>query len=846
MKKMLINARQPEETRIAIVEDGKLVDLDIETVDRQQKKANVYKAKISRIEPSLNAVFVNYGDDKNGFLPVKEIAPELFIKTPENVNTPINELLEVGQELIVQIAKEERGSKGAALTTFITLAGCYMVLMPNKPEAGGISRKIEGDERRKLKALFDSLTIPKDMGIIMRTAGVDRSAVEIQADLDSLVNLWEAIKRISFQRKAPFLIHKESDITMRAIRDHLKDDIQEIIIDTEDSYNDLKRQLNMLRPHFIDRLQYYSKEMPLFSSYQIERQIENTFKREVQLPSGGSIVIDTTEALTAIDINSARATKGDNIEETAFITNLEAADEIARQLRLRDLGGLVVIDFIDMQFFPNQKTVEQKLIESLQSDRARVQMTRISKFGLVELSRQRLQASLSETVMHACPRCQGHGFIRSIPSISLSILRQIRAESLRDKTNEIRVQLPLDVATYLLNEKREDLSDIETNSNVKVLLIPNANLQSPHYQLQRIYGDAYHTNRSSDTLIAEQKGVDVYRLKKQKSQQQPAIKVADFNKQETAEVKKIQPSPSMSTGSGKTTTDKKSIVVQNSSRGFWSKLVDYLFKEEKTAAEISPTRKEQTPKSDQHPKNVTRSDSNQLRKNNEQKGSRPQQNRKPEREEAQKDRRDNRDNRAADDTRRHEQKKQRFDNKSDNRKNGASSRRRNSNLQVHGSEELIDISAAKQPSTEQAKTRKEKAMMKTISSIPEEKISWMVNDVLNNADTLASDNAVQVETSEKTSPKQKYLKFEVISTQQLTKKREEEQAKLQRQKAKAQEQAAKKAAEAEKTEEVPIAKEDEKTLPQKPKTRSRKSRKTQYIEYSAAVDAESQGFVSQQ
>ncbi len=736
---MLINARQSEETRIAIVENNQLMDLDIENVDREQKKSNIYKARISRIEPSLNAVFVNYGEDKNGFLPYKEIAPECFKKAPEDQNTPLNELLDVGQELIVQIAKEERGSKGAALTTFITLAGCYMVLMPNNPSAGGISRRIEGDERRKLKALFDSLTIPKDMGVIIRTAGVDRSADEIQADLDTLVNLWDAIKRVSYQRKAPFLIHKESDITIRAIRDHLKEDVEEIIIDEQNAYEDLKRQLSMLRPHFVERLQLYKKEMPLFNAHQIEKQIESAFKREVTLPSGGSIVIDTTEALTAIDINSARATKGDNIEETALATNLEAAEEIARQLRLRDLGGLIVVDFIDMSFFPNQKTVEQKLVDMLMSDRARIQMTRISKFGLVEISRQRLQASLGESVMHACPRCQGHGFIRSVPSISLSILRNVRAEALRDKTNEIRVQLPVDVATFLLNEKREEIYQIESSLNVKVLLIPNANLQSPHYNIQRIWGDVYNANRPSFDLVEKEKDVALHKTPKQDKSKQPALKSAQAktNVQRTEQVQK--PAEKIAQQS----TPKK---------GFWAKLRDFFFKEETSSEPKAPAQQEKASGTHTKPQQKT-----QQRQGNSQ-----QRQQKPARADNNQYRDRKSDNRQSQGGR---QGQQRVDHRNNGNegKNNNRSRQSSNRMQVHQSEEVVDIASMKKESPLAIKAAKERAMMKTISTTPEEKISIMVKEVLAETTALSDTVSQQVETQVSNTRKTKYLNFEVVT-----------------------------------------------------------------------------------
>ncbi|WP_116964726.1 Rne/Rng family ribonuclease [Fastidiosibacter lacustris] len=855
MKKMLINARQAEETRIAIVDNNQLLDLDIESVDREQKKANIYKAKISRIEPSLNAVFVNYGEDKNGFLPYKEISPEYFKKTTKDPNTPLNELLDVGQELIVQIAKEERGTKGAALSTFITLAGCYMVLMPNNPSAGGISRRIEGDERQKLKTLFDSLTIPNNMGVIIRTAGVDRSAEEIQADLDTLINLWDAIKRVSYQRKAPFLIHKESDITIRAIRDHLKEDINEIIIDDEEAFEDLKRQLSMLRPHFISRLQLYKKELSLFNAFQIEKQIESAFKREVHLPSGGSIVIDTTEALTAIDINSARATKGDNIEETALATNLEAAEEIARQLRLRDLGGLIVVDFIDMAFFPNQKAVEQKLVDALYSDRAKIQMTRISKFGLVEISRQRLQASLGESVMHACPRCEGHGFIRSIPSLALSILRNVHAEALREKTNELRVQLPIDVATFLLNEKRDELSQIEEGTNTKVLLIPNANLQSPHYNIQRIWGEAYTTNRPSYNLIEEEQNVQLYKTPKHDKSKQPALKSVNqtlnsdeldkANNKSNQKLNRQVPQKQID----KHEKNQKNQVQKN----LLVKLMSFFFSEKQNEKEKSNHKHINKENSNKDQCNEQRNDRN-IRDNNDRgnKQNRQQQS-------------DKSDNVAIKQKREQNSQQSNERDRNANKLNGRNNRP-NQRLQVHQSEEVINISILKKESPEAIKAAKEKAMMKTISTTPEEKISLMVRKVLTEANTLSSGKATQIETHSAHTNKTKYLTFEVINITELAKEEvlkgqvpsEDDVIVVEHDNEGTDDEvfdvivdeatiqssdADNNMKESDNSEEQKIKKpkvQDKKARPRK------NTRKALFIEYSAAVDVNSQGFISKE
>lgn len=869
---MLINARQAEETRIAIVDNTQLMDLDIESVDREQKKANIYKAKISRIEPSLNAVFVNYGEEKNGFLPFKEISPEHFKKTSKEQDAPLNELLDVGQELIVQISKEERGSKGAALSTFITLAGCYMVLMPNNPSAGGISRRIEGDERQKLKTLSDSLTIPANMGVIIRTAGVDRSADEIQADFDSLTNLWEAIKRVSYQRKAPFLIHKESDITIRAIRDHLKEDIKEIIIDDEESYGDLKRQLSMLRPNFVERLQIYKKELPLFNAFQIEKQIESAFKREVELPSGGSIIIDTTEALTAIDINSARSTKGHNIEETAFATNLEASEEIARQLRLRDLGGLIVVDFIDMAFFPNQKAVEQKLVDTLFQDRARIQMTRISKFGLVEISRQRLQASLGESVMHTCPRCAGHGFIRSIPSLALSILRNVHAEALREKTNELRVQLPIDIATFLLNEKRDELSQIEAATNAKITLIPNPNSKSPHYSIQRIWGDAYTASRPSYDLIEDTKEVELHKTPKQDKTKQPALKSVNYNETNETKEKNIE-EPIKQTQEN---NQKKS-----SDKSFWSKITTFFFSEnnEITAQEKQSQQKQTIQhKKLQHDKSlntvIERSNNVQARENNRRdnrNNNKTQHDSKVRHQQQQSDERnDNRYNtapRQSNDNVINEHRDDRSDQDKGNKGNQRNNNRNNQRLQVHQSEEVIDIAALKKDSPEVVKLAKEKAIMKTISTTPEEKISVMVKEVLARVDTLSKNQATQVETQTANTSKIKYLNFEVIETQKLSEKIAKEEKAQQNQiitkveeklsetnyfensvnetTLQAEPEHEKLTDELVETKATETNESELKINQQEKKPRSRKStRKAQHMEYSPAVDISSQGYAT--
>lgn len=487
MKRMLINATQAEEVRVALVDGQQLYDLDIESSAREQRKANIYKGRITRIEPSLEAAFVDYGSERHGFLPLKEVAREYFPANFNNRGRPnIKDVLREGQEVIVQIDKEERGNKGAALTTFISLAGCYLVLMPNNPRAGGVSRRIEGEERAELKAAMSNLHVPDGMGLIVRTAGVGKSNEELEWDLSVLLALWDAIKRATEERPAPFLVYQESDVITRAIRDYLRKDIGEILIDDQDAFNRACKHIRLVRPDFVERVKLYQDKIPLFSRFQIESQIESAFKREVQLPSGGSIVIDPTEAFTSIDINSAKATKGGDIEETALNTNLEAADEIARQLRLRDIGGLVVIDYIDMTPPKNREKVESRFKESLKKDRARVQIGKISRFGLLEMSRQRLRPSLGESSNELCPRCHGTGSIRGIESVSLSILRLIEEESMKANTDQVHVQVPVEVGTFLLNEKRQSIAELEQRQNVNVVIIPNRHMDTPQYELTRI------------------------------------------------------------------------------------------------------------------------------------------------------------------------------------------------------------------------------------------------------------------------------------------------------------------------------------------------------------------------
>jgi len=505
MKRMLVNATQQEELRVAMVDGQKLYDLDLETTSREQKKSNIYKARITRIEPSLEACFVDYGSTRHGFLPLKEIARSYFKKdvSPGGGRVNIKDVLDEGQEIVIQVEKEERGNKGAALTTFVSLAGRYLVLMPNNPRAGGVSRRIEGDDRNEIREAMSSLNIKEGMGLIVRTAGVGRNPEELQWDLDYLVQLWDAIEKASNERAAPFLIYQESNVIIRAIRDYLRNDIGEILIDNKELYNNASEFMQQVMPHNIKKLKFYDDSVPLFTRYQIESQIETAFNREVRLPSGGSIVIDHTEALVSIDINSAKSTKGGDIEETALNTNLEAAEEIARQLRLRDLGGLVVIDFIDMYQSRNQREVENRLRDSLKVDRARVQVGRISRFGLLEMSRQRLSASLGEASQIVCPRCNGQGTIRGIESLALSVLRILEEESIKDKTSRVVAQLPVDVATFLLNEKRSMVSEIEARNQVNLILIPNPGLETPNYEITRMRPDDAITDESSHQMVTQ-------------------------------------------------------------------------------------------------------------------------------------------------------------------------------------------------------------------------------------------------------------------------------------------------------------------------------------------------------
>ncbi|MFV2003879.1 MAG: ribonuclease E [Gammaproteobacteria bacterium] len=508
MKRILINAVQKEEVRVAMVDGQQLYDLDVEVPSREQKKSNVYKGKITRVEPSLEACFVDYGAERHGFLPFKEVARMYFTEEAQKASgrPDIRTAIKEGQEIVVQVEKEERGNKGAALTTFISLAGRYLVLMPNNPRAGGVSRRIEGEDRNLIREALSQLEVPEGMGLIVRTAGVGRNSEELQWDLDYLLQLWTAFEKAAAERPSPFLIYQESDVTTRALRDYFRSDISEVLIDSKEVYDSAMDFVQQVMPNSVHKIKHYEDTVPLFNRFQVENQIESAYRREVQLPSGGAIVIDHTEALISIDINSARATKGGDIEETATNTNLEAADEVARQLRLRDLGGLVVIDFIDMMNNRNQRAVENRLNAAVQADRARVQIGRISRFGLLEMSRQRLKPSLGESTQVVCPRCTGQGTIRTVESLSLSLVRILEEEALKTGTARVDIQVPIDVATYMLNEKRKVILDIEKLSGVHVLIVANPTLETPQYKVERVRKSEHDESDTTASYERAEKG----------------------------------------------------------------------------------------------------------------------------------------------------------------------------------------------------------------------------------------------------------------------------------------------------------------------------------------------------
>ncbi len=583
MKRMLINATQQEELRVAIIDGQKLFNLDIEHPGKEQKKANIYQGKITRVEPSLEAAFVDYGAERHGFLPLKEISRSYFREgtgdNPGRAN--IKEAIKEGQEVIVQIEKEERGNKGAALTTFISLAGRYLVLMPNNPRAGGVSRRIEGEDRAELREAMSHLEIPDGMGLIVRTAGIGMHSEELQWDLDYLLQLWKAIEKSASERKGPFLIYQDSNIIIRSMRDHLRADIGEIVIDSAEHYEQANQFITQVMPDYARKLRLYQEQTPLFNRYQIEGQIESAFQREVQLPSGGSIVIDHTEALTSVDINSARATKGSDIEETALNTNLEAADEIARQLRLRDMGGLFVIDFIDMTPTRHQREVENRIKEALKLDRARVQIGRISRFGLLEMSRQRLRPSLGESTHLTCPRCTGQGTIRSVPSLSLSILRMVEEHAMKENTGRIVAQLPVEVATFLLNEKRQAIAAIEARHDVEVILLPNKQLETPHYEIDRQRRSDLPENGNGPTNSYQM--VDL-------SEEQPNIQSTRTQKTAEPAVKLVAPSTPVPTREPEAPA---APVAQPKTGGFLQRLLG-IFSSDEPAKPVVEAKPEET------------------------------------------------------------------------------------------------------------------------------------------------------------------------------------------------------------------------------------------------------------
>src|SRR5438105_6406809 len=522
MKRMRLNATEAEELRVAIVDGQKLIDLDIESASKEQRKSNIYKAVITRVEPSLEACFVDYGTDRHGFLPFKEISREYLRGDGDGSRSRPQENLKEGQELIVQVDKDERGSKGAALTTYISLAGRYLVLMPNNPRGGGVSRRIEGEDRNELRDTINQLDVPNGMSVIARTAGIGRSLEELQWDLNYLMQLWQAIKDAAKLQSGAYLIYQESSLVIRAIRDYFHPDIGELLIDTESIFEQAQQFMSHVMPANVSRVKLYKDDVPLFSRFQIEHQIETAYARQVPLMSGGAIVIDHTEALVSVDVNSARATKAGDIETTAFNTNLEAAEEIARQLRLRDLGGLIVIDFIDMESTKNQREVENRLKEALRYDRARVQLGKISRFGLMELSRQRLRPALAESAYIPCPRCHGIGHIRGTESTALHILRILQEEAMKDNTAQIVAQVPVDVATFLLNEKRSEVLSIETRFKVNVLLVPNTYLETPNYKMQRLRHDDLNQGEpmaASFQLVSQPEEVDPAKARKEEERE---------------------------------------------------------------------------------------------------------------------------------------------------------------------------------------------------------------------------------------------------------------------------------------------------------------------------------------
>ncbi|MBC7404682.1 MAG: Rne/Rng family ribonuclease [Cytophaga sp.] len=602
MKRMLFNATQQEELRVAIVNGQKLIDIDIETTGRELRKSNIYKGVITRIEPSLEACFVNYGEERHGFLPFKEVARGYFKEGIDVRTASIKDALREGQEIMVQVEKEERGNKGAALTTFISLAGRYLVLMPNNPRGGGVSRRVEGEERQELRETMDKLDLPTGMSVIARTAGIGRNVDELQWDLNYLMQLWTAIDGAGKSAAGAFLIYQESSLVIRAIRDYFQPDIGEILIDTDDIYEQAQQFMSHVMPDMVHRVKRYSDDVPLFSRFQIEHQIETAYSRTVPLPSGGAIVIDHTEALVSVDVNSARSTRGADIETTAFNTNCEAAEEVARQLRLRDLGGLIVINFIDMENAKNQREVETRLKDSLRYDRARVQMGKISRFGLMELSRQRLRPSLSEGSHVTCPRCNGTAHIRDTESSALQVLRIIQEEAMKENSAAIHVQVPVDVAAFLLNEKRGEILKIETRHRVTVILIPNTHLETPHYKLDRLkHDDPRLEEVHASYAMAEQADTDIGYSKSQKEEIKP---------RQEAMVKSITPdtAPLVERKEIATSFAAPALTTsQPASEGFFAKLFSFFFSKPAEPTVAVPVVAEEKPK---HSRDRTSGDRN--------------------------------------------------------------------------------------------------------------------------------------------------------------------------------------------------------------------------------------------
>ncbi len=609
MKRMLINATQKEELRVALVDGQHLYDLDIENVATQQRKSNIYKGKITRIEPSLEACFVDYGTERHGFLPFKEIAAEYFKET-ENKDALIKDLLEEGMEIIVQVEREERGNKGAALTTFISLAGRYLVLMPNNPRAGGISRRISGRDRSELREALDKIEVPEGMGIIVRTAGLGRTSEELQWDLNYLSMLWETISTAA-EAPAPFLIFQDSNIIIRSLRDYYRSDIGEILIDSPEVYEEAEIFIKNIMPQIGDKIKLYEDSIPLFTRFQVESQIQTAYLRDVRLPSGGALVFDHTEALVSIDINSGRSTRGADIEETALNTNLEAAKEIARQLKLRDLGGLIVIDFIDMNDSKHQRQVEATLQEELSSDRARIQVGQISRFGLLEMSRQRLRPSLDETSHISCPRCLGQGTIRDTQSLTLEILRLIEEEGLKEKTSEIIAQVPVDVAVYLLNEKRSDIEEMEKRMNVRVIIIPSQELETPHFTLSRYRVDHEEAGRESTAHILSEE-LTVQDLRKKAINQNRQM----LSKPAISGVSPMAPPPKQEANSGESLMEKISKLSQSIAQKIGS-----LFNSKEEKPKREEKRRPEKNRQNRNNRNQSQNNRNQNRRDNQNRGN---------------------------------------------------------------------------------------------------------------------------------------------------------------------------------------------------------------------------------